>query len=55
MMDMMYVIPSDDTIVGCRITKEAVDGTEQPVLTYGEKTLAGKKKKRTRKSTDDIA
>ena len=55
MMDMMYRIPSDDSIVGCRITKEAVDGTEEPVLTFGEKTLPGKKKKRTRKTTDDIA
>ena len=45
MMDMMYVIPSDDTIVGCRITKDAVDGTSEPLLTYGEKTLPGKKKK----------
>ena len=55
MMDMMYRIPSDDSIVGCKITKEAVDGTEEPILTYGEKTLPGKKKKRTRKQTDDIA
>jgi len=55
MMEMMYIIPSDDSIVGCRITKEAVEGTEEPILTYGEKTLSGKKKKRTRKQTDDIA
>ncbi len=55
MMEMMYIIPSDDTIVGCRITKEAVDGTEEPILTYGEKQLPGKKKKRTKKNTDDIA
>ena len=55
MMDMMYVIPSDDTIVGCRITKEAVDGTEEPVIIHGEKTLPGKKKKRSRKQEDDIA
>jgi len=55
MMDMMYIIPSDDTIVGCRITKEAVEGTEEPILTYGEKNLSSKKKKRTRKQEDDIA
>ena len=55
MMEMMYIIPSDDNIVGCRITKAAVDGTEEPILTYGEKVLPGKKKKHTRKTNDDIA
>jgi ATP-dependent Clp protease ATP-binding subunit ClpX len=34
MMDVMYEIPSDDTIGRCRITKGVIDGTEQPVLTY---------------------
>ncbi len=55
MMDLMYIIPSDENIVGCRITKEAVDGTEEPVLTHGERVLPGKKKKRTRNTNDDIA
>lgn len=55
MMELMYQIPSDDSIVGCRITEAAVDGTEEPIITYGEKTLPSKKKKRTRKTTDDIA
>ncbi len=55
MMELMYIIPSDESIVGCRITKEAVDGTEEPVLTHGERVLPGKKKKRTRKTNDDIA
>ena len=55
MMDLMYIIPSDESIVGCRITKEAVDGTEEPVLTHGERVLPGKKKKRTRNTNDDIA
>ena len=36
MMDVMYRIPSDDTIVECRITKEAVDGTSQPLLIHRE-------------------
>ena len=34
MMDVMYTIPSDDTIRECVITKEAVLGTGEPVL-YG--------------------
>jgi len=32
MMDVMYEIPSDDSIVSCRITKASVDGTENPVV-----------------------
>ena len=32
MMDVMYTIPSDDTITKCTVTKESVDGTGQPVL-----------------------
>ena len=32
MMDVMYQIPSDDTIRECRITKEAVEGTSEPVV-----------------------
>ena len=32
MMDVMFQIPSDDTIEECVITKGAVDGTSEPVL-----------------------
>ena len=32
MMDVMYEIPSDDTIQECRITKEAVEGTDKPIV-----------------------
>ncbi len=32
MMDVMYRIPSDDSIRECRITKEAVEGTSEPVV-----------------------
>lgn len=34
MKDMMYEIPSDDTIGRCRITKAVVDGEGKPELTY---------------------
>ena len=30
MMDLMYKIPSDDSIQTCIITKEAVEGTSEP-------------------------
>ena len=33
MMDVMYQIPSDDTIKSCTITKESVEGTGKPVIT----------------------
>lgn len=33
MMDMMYTIPSDDSIQSCTITRGAVEGTSGPVIT----------------------
>ena len=33
MMDLMFTIPSDDTIKSCTITKESVEGTGKPVIT----------------------
>ena len=33
MMDLMFTIPSDDTIKSCTITREAVEGTGEPVIT----------------------
>lgn len=55
MMDVMFTIPSDETITGCTITKGVVDGTEEPVLTYGERELPHKTRKRSRKNSNDIA
>ncbi|WMC93601.1 ATP-dependent Clp protease ATP-binding subunit ClpX [Kineothrix sp. MB12-C1] len=36
MMDVMYRIPSDDTIVECVITKGAVEGTSEPLVIHRE-------------------
>lgn len=33
MMDTMYEIPSDEDIIACMVTKDAVDGGSQPVVT----------------------
>lgn len=33
MMDLMFTIPSDDTIRSCTITRESVEGTGKPVIT----------------------
>ncbi|MBR1691699.1 MAG: ATP-dependent Clp protease ATP-binding subunit ClpX [Lachnospiraceae bacterium] len=37
MMDVMYEIPSDDTIESCLITKDVILGTGEPVLTRTKK------------------
>ncbi len=36
MRDLMFTIPSDETIRSCLVTKEVIDGTGEPVLTYRE-------------------
>ena len=36
MMDMMYTIPSDDTITKCIVTKDMVDGNGQPMITSNQ-------------------
>lgn len=36
MMDVMYRIPSDDTIESCMITKQSVEGTSEPLLIHRE-------------------
>lgn len=45
MMDVMYEIPSDDTIEACVITKEAVEGTSQPFIVHREAVHAEREKK----------
>lgn len=39
MQEMMYTIPSDETITECTITKEAVEGTGEPKLIHSEERL----------------
>ena len=34
MMDIMYTIPSDETIGTCTVTPEVIEGKAEPVLTY---------------------
>ena len=50
MMDVMYDIPSDETIVSCVITKDSVEGTAPPRLTHGEKPPLPEKKPSERRS-----
>ena len=53
LMDLMYRTPSDDTIRKCVITKEVVEGTGEPEITYGEAPAqipaSGRRSSRTRK------
>ena len=39
MMDVMFRIPSDESITQCLITKDAVEGNSKPLLIHKEKTI----------------
>lgn len=56
-LDLMYSVPSDDMVATCTITKEVVEGTEHPLLTYREEPVSKKSivKKAKKKNTDEIA
>ena len=47
MMDVMYEIPSDDTIGRCKITKDVVEGEGEPELIYRSVEVPRGKKART--------
>ncbi|MCI6858755.1 MAG: ATP-dependent Clp protease ATP-binding subunit ClpX [Eubacterium sp.] len=56
-MDLMYTVPSDEMVATCTITKEAVEGTGDPVLTYHDQPVSKKAitRKHKKKSNDEIA
>lgn len=43
LMDLMYQTPSDDSISECIITKEVVEGKEEPGIVRGEQSVSTKK------------
>lgn len=43
MNEIMYEIPSDDSIAKCTITKEAVDGTAKPLIEYRTESVTMQK------------
>ena len=45
MNEVMFEIPSDDTIESCVITKEAVEGDSQPFIVHRESTRTEREKK----------
>ncbi len=51
LMDIMFTLPSDETVKACTITKAVVDGEAEPVLTYrddSEEKKTNRNKKQTR-------
>lgn len=49
MMEIMYAIPSDETIGKCTITRETVEGIEKPTLVYRDTDVPSGKKERNRR------
>ncbi|MCD8019737.1 MAG: ATP-dependent Clp protease ATP-binding subunit ClpX [Clostridiales bacterium] len=56
-MDLMYSIPSDELVATVTITKEAVEGSSAPILTYHDEPVGKKSitKKYRKKSSNEIA
>ncbi|MCC8138371.1 MAG: ATP-dependent Clp protease ATP-binding subunit ClpX [Clostridiales bacterium] len=46
MMDIMFRIPSDNTIATCLVTKETIEGTGEPELTYRTDDMTPRRKRR---------
>ena len=56
-MDLMYTFPSDDLVESCTITKETVEGSGEPELTYHDQPVTKKTvtRKRQKKNNNEIA
>ncbi len=55
LMDLMYSVPSDDTIREVMITKEAVDGSGEPQIVHGEPLPASGHRRIRRKGKSETA
>lgn len=57
MMDAMFEVPSDETIKECVITKEAVEGEEQPrlILLDNEVKMLPKRNRKSNQTEGEIA
>ncbi len=55
MLDMMYTIPSDDSITKCIVTKEAAEGLEEPTLEVAEQRKSPAPKKAGQRNTGESA
>lgn len=56
-LELMYTIPSDEMVATCTITKEAVEGAGEPLLTFHNEPVSKKSitKKQRKKSSNEIA
>ena len=43
MLDLMYTIPSDDSIESCVVTKDVIDGTGEPLVTRREPRIRNRR------------
>ena len=55
MLDLMYSIPSDETIGSCTVTKEVVEGTGEPEFTYREVEVPRTRKMRSHRREHESA
>lgn len=55
MLDLMYTVPSDDTIERCVVTKETIEGTGKPDLSHRENLSIRSKVKKALKDTQETA
>ena len=55
MMDIMYTVPSDETIETCVITKETIDGEGEPKLSHCEKLPIRSKGRKTSRTVEETA
>lgn len=57
MMDMMFKLPSEEQVERCLITKDVVEKSGEPILTYGDRALPKKAapRKISKKNSGEIA
>lgn len=55
MMNLMYEIPSDDSIRECQITEDAVDGKDTPMLVRSEKKVTRRRKQKAAEAETETA
>jgi len=55
MMDTMYRVPSDESILKCIVTREAAEGSEEPTLEIAEHRRKSLSKKAGQRNTDESA
>jgi len=55
MMDLMYTVPSNENIKSCIVTKEMIEGTGEPIMSYRENLPVRSKRKKSMKGIEETA